>query len=651
MVLPGRSGASLLIRRVAQGTMPPGRRLPAGEITLLRRWVEAFVPWKGGPLQHTGPTPETRAGVDWWSFQPLRTPAPPAAPGPLDPGAMLESRAIDGFVWDRLRRAGLGFSPPASRREFLRRVTYDLHGLPSTPDELADFQRDRNPDAVSRVVDRLLASPRYGERMARRWLDVARFAESDGYEHDLPRPTAWPYRDWVIAAFNRDLGYPDFMAEQIAGDALHPGEPGAFAATGFLVAGGYDEVGAKGASPMMRAEVRQDELEDLVGTSMQAFLGLSAQCARCHDHKFDPIPQRDYYRLAAVFSGARHWEASQKPPVYGVRSETPAATYLLGRGSVSARGAEVTPGALSSLRAVPDRPASLSGSAGDGERRLALAAWLRDTRNPLPARVMTNRVWSWLMGRGIVETPNDFGFNGARPSHPELLDWLAARFAAPGTGGSVKSLCRAIVLSRAYRQSALPAVAGRGMEIDPECGLLWRSRPRRLEAEELRDSLLQIAGKLNLRMGGPGYQLFTWKDNAGALYETRDPDDPEFYRRAIYRMVVRGSEDPLLTSFDCPDPSNTTPRRQRTTTAVQALSLLNNGFTTRMARFFAERVRRDAGPSASLEELVGRTYQQALTRDATPAELARAAAFASRYGLAAWCRVLFNTTEFLMVDG
>jgi hypothetical protein len=333
----------------------------------------------------------------------------------------------------------------------------------------------------------------------------------------------------------------------------------------------------------------------------------------------------------------------------------------------------MAPGALSALRglefapstaaAVPTAaPSAAKGaapagpSAADRARRLELARWTTDPRNPLTPRVMVNRVWGWMFGAGIVETPNDFGFNGGRPSHPELLDYLAGRFVEPAAaaggadqpafGWSVKRLVRALALSRTYRQASSGNAAAEAKDAGNR--LLWRFNARRLESEEIRDTLLTAAGKLNLKMGGPGFQLFTWKENAGALYETIDPEGEEYCRRAIYRTVVRGAEDPLLTSLDCPDASNTTPKRQATTTATQALSLLNNSFVERQSRAFAERLMREA--PAGLAAQVKRSYALALGREPLPAEQARAVAFAERHGIAAWTRVLFNTSELLYVE-
>jgi mono/diheme cytochrome c family protein len=676
----GDHAARHLLSRVSAGTMPPQGKLPAAQVAAIRRWVNSGLPWAGGPLDPLRESTSRRAGLDWWSLQPLQEVQPPptaaAKPGETIPAA---SRAIDAFVRARLLRAGLDFAPEAPREVFIRRVTFDLHGLPPTLPEIEAFRKDARPDAYERLVDRLLASPRYGERAARRWLDTVRFAESDGFEHDMPRLNAWPYRDWVIDAFNQDMPYDRFVREQLAGDAYDPADPKAAIPTGFLVAGCFDSVGAKQAAENFRAEVRQDELEDMVGTTTQVFLGMTAQCARCHDHKYDPITQKDYYRLQAALAGAQHFGAEGKSPYYTVRSVKPPSVFVLKRGAVTAREEEVQPGGLSALRMLP---ADLSPAThSDPERRRTLAEWLTDPRNPLFKRVVVNRVWGWLFGEGLVATPNDFGFNGDRPSHPELLDYLASLFSSaatsneadreiergrdrgrsrslhpsiapslyPGMAWSLKALHRALVLSRTYRQSSrLPQRSMlNAQRLDSGNRLLWRHAPRRLESEELRDAMLSISGKLNPGRGGPGFQLFTWKSNAGALYESIDPEGEEYCRRAVYRMVVRGTEDPLLTGFDCPDPSATTPRRQTTTTATQALSLLNNRFVDRQSGHLAEALRREA---EGLPAQVRLSFQRALGREPRAEETARALEMARRHGLKAWCRVLFNTSDFLYVE-
>jgi hypothetical protein len=620
--------------------MPPDGRLGDEEVRALRRWVAAGAPWFGPDLEPVE-SQAGRAGRDWWSLRPI---APVSLP-PLasDPDAPPGARVVDAFLRRELRRQSLDFAPLDTRARLIRRLTFDLHGLPPAWDEIRAFEEDRAPGATARVVDRLLASPRYGERMARRWLDVARFAESDGYEHDMPRPHAWPYRDWVIDAFNRDLPYPEFVREQLAGDALHPGQPGAAIPTGFLVAGCFDAVGAKQASLQMRAEGRQDELEDMIGTTAQAFLGLTVQCARCHDHKHDPIPQEDYYRFQAALAGARHYGPDRRHEHYAVRSETPPVVRILARGSVLSPGRLVLPGGLCALPEVPWPPGLPD--APDPERRRRLAAWITHPRNPLLARTVTNRAWGWVFGRALAATPNDLGFQGERPSHPELLEWLAGEFVREGF--SVKRLLRTLLLTRAYRQSSAWNEAA--SRVDAENRLLWRRSPRRLESDEIRDAILAVSGALNTCRGGPGFALFTWTENAGALYRPADPEGPEFCRRSIYRTVVRGLEAPILAAFDCPDPSATTPRRQSTTTPLQALALMNSRFVDRQSRVLAARLQRDTSPPEP-EAWVRAACRLALGREPAPREVARGAAFIRRHDLRAWCRVLYNHAEFIHLD-
>ena len=640
VVEPGDPDASTLVEMVVEGLMPPKKadRLGAGEVAILKGWVKEGATWSGGALTPGSITTDRRAGLDWWSLRPIRRPVVPEV---VDAGRV--ANPIDAFVQAGLEAEGLRPAPEADPRTLIRRMTFDLHGLPPSPEEVDAFLADDAPGAVERLVDRLLASPRFGERQARRWLDVVRFAESHGYEHDSPRPNAWRYRDFVIKSLNDDQPYDRFVAEQLAGDVLAPDDPDAVAATGFLVAGPFDEVGSKVASALMRANVRQDELEDMIGVTGQAFLGLTIQCARCHNHKFDPIPQEDYYRLQAMLAGVRHGgPEADKLRAYIPRSETPGPVRLLNRGNVQSPGRTVSPGAPSAVRTVSGT-FDLSETAPEGDRRRALAGWITDRRNPLAARVIVNRIWQGHFGRGIVATPSDFGFNGTRPSHPELLDWLASELMEDGWRR--KHLHRLILLSAAYRRSSRfdPEAAS----VDADNRLLWRMSPRRLEAEEVRDSALAVSGSLNPTMGGPGFALFEAKTNAGTLYRAVDRDGPEYRRRSIYRTVVRGTEDPLLTTLDCPDASTTTPTRSVTTTPLQALALWNDRFIHRQARAFADRLERES-PEPGLR--VDRAYRLAFGRPATAAERDRALEFVARHGLASFCHVLLNANEFLLID-
>jgi mono/diheme cytochrome c family protein len=730
-IKPGDIDDSYVITRIEAGEMPPkgkGKPLAADEIATFKHWIDAGAPWPSGRvLSPFELSTATRAGRDWWSLKPLGNPAPPSVKNEA-----WVRNPIDMFVLAKLEENRLETAPPADKRTLLRRVTFDLIGLPPTPAELADFLTDDSPAAYERVVDRLLASPHYGERWARDWLDVARFGESQGFEYDRQRPNAWRYRDWVIAALNNDLPYNEFVRLQIAGDVLRPNDPEAVMATGFLVAGPWDEAGQKQQSAAMKAVVRQDELEDLVGTTAQTFLGLTANCARCHDHKFDPISQVDYYRFAAALSGVRHGDreclAAEKRagadagrhaldaemaelekqiaaiegtvrrrfsgtsdeetatapmpdvplerlladlspnerrdrdalvarltwlqlqlgllsagPVYAVSPSQPEPTHVLGRGNPAQPGNLVAPGGIAAA-SQGSAVLGLAADAPEAERRIKLAEWITGPAAPLAARVMVNRLWHYHFGVGIVDTPNDFGFNGGRPSHPELLDWLA-RSLIDGRW-HIKPLQRAIVLSSAYRQSGRPLREGENVDADDR--LLWRKSAVRLEAEALRDAILATAGQLNRTMGGPGYRDFTTREFTSTLYQTIDPVGYEFNRRTIYRSWIRSGTNRFLDVFDCPDPSTTTPKRLTTTTPLQALGLWNNSFVLRMSDRFAERLKREAGDDVRRQ--IELAYQLAFVRPPRADEVRQSVSFVREQGLPALCRVIFNSNEFLYID-
>jgi len=965
VLAPGKPDRSLLWKRIKNGEMPPKEPLSKDELTKVKAWIQAGAKWGTDPIDPFRFTTDKRAGYDWWSLQPVQRPNVPKRQNPgisQIPGFSQWSRnPIDAFILAKLRKHKLRPSPPASRLVLIRRLKFDLLGLPPAPDEVEAFLADRSPNAYEKLVDRYLASPQFGERWARHWLDLARFGESQGFERDKLRTNAWRYRDWVVNAFNADMPYDRFARLQIAGDVIRPGDPRAIIATGFLVAGPWDEVGQNQQSAAMKAVVRQDELEDVVSAVGQGFLGLTIHCARCHDHKFDPVRQEEYYRLTAALAGTRHgtrnigtltsrrqadlrsaalaaristlrqrldrltadakarilaarkntprksvepprplsawdfrkslkdrigklhvtprgkakrdssglvldgrsgyavsaklndtltqktfevwvrldnltqrgggvislqtldgrvfdaivfgerepgrWMAGSNhfrrtkpfggPPdktaakravhvaityaadgtirgylngrpygkpyratgpvrfaagksqilfglrhapvegnkllagrieraklydraltareiaasagvpadfltdaeiakslspesrqrqksiqfeiehlqalqkrwrdmkTYAVAPKPPGQSHLLNRGNPAQKGKPVTPGGVASLRGV-DADFNLPGDAPDAQRRRKLAAWMTDPNNPLFARVIVNRLWQHHFGRGIVETPSDFGFNGSRPTHPELLDWLAAELTGEsrsrtqgfdkslgsGHAWSLKHIHRLIVTSATYRQSSRvrnPQSPIRNPQsIDADNRYLWRMTPRRLEAEAVRDAILAVAGELNPAMGGPGYYDFTTHIRNTQFYEMRDPVGRTFHRRSLYRTWVRSGRNRFLDAFDCPDPSTKTPRRSVTTTPVQSLALLNNSFVLRMSDRFAERIKREAGDDPANQ--ITRCWQLVYGRPPETTELQHTLPFVKKHGLPALCRVVFNSNEFLFAD-
>jgi hypothetical protein len=923
---------SLLWQRVEGDEMPPEHPLPPAEKALLRAWIDAGSRWGSQPLDPLAFSTEKRAGRDWWSLLPLdEPPLPEAARDPWARGP------IDAWVLDRLVASGLGPSPPADPRILVRRLFIDLIGLPPSPEQVEAFMADPSEAAYERVVDELLASPHYGERWGRHWLDIVRYTESEGFEYDHPRDRAWHYRDYVIKSFNDDKPYDRFVQEQIAGDVLEPVTSDGIIATSMLVCGAWDRAGNAQANATQRAITREEEMEDMISVVGQTFLGLTLNCARCHSHKFDPVPQEDYFRIKAVFDGVKHGErpittpaeiaareqlaaaraeaiaverativaleqegarrAAERSPhrtaappgpaplfrwtfedgaqpaggklhggaeivegrlrlrretqsyfesdplpetirektleawvvladpdqgggaaisiestpdrdfdalvfgerqprkwiagsggfarthdleapqetapagqpvhvaaVYradnsitlyrngeryapsyvpaaalrsfekgaatvllglrhhgagngfldgeilqaglharalddaevaaafraggfafsqaeilaslddaeratharamarieelkreaeatsgstemsyvGVRVE-PAPTALLHRGSVTSPGPIMTPAGLSAITAV-DADLGLTPEAPEAERRKRFAAWIAAPANPLPARVIANRVWQYHFGRGLVATPSDFGLNGGRPSHPELLDWLAGELVR--SGWRLKALHRAILLSSTYRQASNHDE--KAAAIDADSILLWRYPPRRLEAEAVRDAMLAVSGELNPAMGGPSFRPFTTTSFNATFYHPIDRDDPEFNRRTVYRMNVNSGKEPLLDAFDCPSPAVKTPTRGETITPLQALSLMNNSFVQRQADRLAERALEAAG--GDLPVAIDRAYERALGRRATDAERRRAIAAAQARGLGSVCWALLNSSEFLYVQ-
>jgi mono/diheme cytochrome c family protein len=919
-ILPGSPDESLLIQAVRHADADlkmPDDKLPDAEIAILEAWVR-----DGAVDPRVAEPAATAAPGDWWSLRPLVSPSPPAgsAPGPQNP--------IDSFLDERLVKEGLVPVPEADRRSFIRRVSIDLHGLPPTPEEAAAFIADTAPGAHERLVDRLLASPRFGERMARHWFDAIHFADSHGFEHDVFRPNAWPYRDWVIKAFNDDLPWPTFVRAQLAADVFFPDDPPTFPALGYLGAGTYDH-SAAATAPRSFENLDRD---DMVTQVMSSLASTTANCARCHAHKFDPVSQEDYYALQAVFAGigkgeidwdsdslvaaarkrwrrvAREalsapetllddpenpaivaaWESASQtravwttlplatftsafgtelarlddgsilsggtPPekevitvtfrgphapitalrldlltddslpmkgpgrahngnlhlsefdarvfraggapaavniarssadfnqeswtiehaldgnpatAWGIHPEEgkphhavfvlaaplvlgpddtlaislrqihggahvigrfrlsatsgdpdaaialpaaaeealaiPAATrtraqqasiaaailtplaqaeltklpppnklyaaattavnergtivfpapreiHVLKRGDLDQPRGLVGPGALSAIVGLPSRFEFPPGTP-ESARRAALADWFVDEHNPLTWRSIANRVWQWHFGRGLCDTPGDFGRMGGLPSHPELLDWLAAEIRRTG---SLKAIHRLICTSLAYRRASLcPPELFRA---DPDNRLLARMSPHRLDAESFYDGVLLASGRLDDTRGGPAVAHFSQRPGAQLTpildYDAFDWDSPGATRRSIYRVVWRGIPDPLFDALDFPDLGLLSPTRGFSASPLQALVLANNRFVLHHARHLARRAESAAPDPAAdpLQAKIGRMVQWTWQREPTSEETAELAALASRHGLEAVARALFNGDEFLFVD-
>ena len=747
-----------------------GPRLP-----LLRGWLAALllllVCQAALPEEDLPFSAEER---NHWAFRPLRRPEVPRVKN-----TAWVKNPVDAFILARLEPLGITPAPEADRRTLIRRLKFDLLGLPPTPEEVEQFVHDTRPDAYRRLVDRLLASPHFGERWARHWLDVVRFAESDGYRQDAFRPWAWRYRDWVIRSFNQDKPFDRFVQEQVAGDELFPNDPEALVATGFLRHWPY-EFNQRDA-----VQQRRHILNDLTDTTAQVFLGLTMKCARCHDHKFDPLLQDDYYRFQAFFAPLvdrdapwpdaqaeqryrrrlaqwrkEHQELdreieqlrqeatrrfrkqqlalfspelqaiAQKPP--GQRTpweqslawlvekqlvpSTPEEVAKCLKGPEKKRWQqlcrmrqEAAPPELERVMTVaeiaPEPPPTFIPDGGDPEltathydpgfplvlgapepqirptarttgRRAALARWLTNPQNPLVARVIVNRLWHYHFRRGIVATPNDFGRRGSPPTHPKLLDWLASELIR--SGWSLKHIHRLIVTSAAYRQQSQVPPSAAARKHDPDNRLLWRQRAWRVEAEVVRDTILAVTGRLNPQLGGPS----VWPKLPKALAAHplwKAMDSPEQQRRrSIYLVVKRNDRLPLLEVFDLPQASESCARRLVTTTAPQALLLLNGPWTLEQARAWASRLQAQApgdlaqqvrqavreayGRPPRQEELqlaLGflRQQQRLLAQsaaaeaksgphDARPAEPA-GAEFAA---LVDFCHVLLNSNELIFVD-
>ncbi|GMV93874.1 MAG: hypothetical protein AMXMBFR82_36520 [Candidatus Hydrogenedentota bacterium] len=868
VVMPGDPENSRLVEAIRYANpdlqMPPKAPLPDDAVAAIEQWIASGAPWPGADDAMAAAEARVREEVEtserFWAFRPVVRPEVPGASK-----AEWISNPIDAFVLARLTEQGLAPSDQADRRTLIRRVYLDVLGLPPPPEEVDAFVADPDPGAYERLVDQVLASPHYGERWARHWLDVVRFAETTGFETNLPRRNAWHYRDYVIEALNADKSYTEFVREQIVGDAF-----GATRATGFLVGGPDDKV--KSPDIVLTRNQRDGELHDMVSTIGGAFLGLTVGCAKCHDHKFDPISQRDYYRMRAMIAGVKHGEQelpdpnrekrlakvdeaqselraiesellkfvpmarvdageparppvsslgnverfepvearfvrftvlgtsdaepcideleiytageepvnvalasagatatassefvnnakhktihlndgkygndfswipkehqdawaqielpdtftidriawardrngsfkdrlaiayrievaiepgqwrivatsedrakykpgvevpahyyaskpedakelesllakkeqlqkkinrlSAVPMVYAGQFEEPEPTRILQRGDPMSEGDVVVPGTPKLVGASCDLPAD----SPEQERRRALADWIASPDNPFTARVIVNRIWQHHFGRGIVDTPSDFGAMGARPSHPELLDWLSSELIAQDW--RLKSMHRMILLSSTYRQSAVPR--SDALAVDADSRYLWRFPPRRLEAEPLRDSILAVSGALNRTMGGPGYDVFEPDDSYVHIYVPKEEFAPGDLRRMIYQWKPRVEQDITFGVFDCPDATQATPKRVSSTSPLQALSLLNSPFMNAQAEVFAGRLKNEAGET--IEDQVRRAFLLAFGREPDSEETAASAAFVRDRGLILFCRALYSANEFLYLN-
>ncbi len=736
-LVPGDPDRSLLIIAVRQTNkdlrMPPKQKLSGTQIADLEAWVKmgAIDPRQAVPGKVATSEPRVKYGMSleegrkFWSFQPVKDPPLPKVKNHSWPRT-----AVDHFILARLEQTGITPAPPADRRTLLRRVTFDLTGLPPTPAEMDAFLADTTPQAFEKVVDRLLASPRYGERWGRHWLDVVRYADTCGNAADYPVPQAHKYRDWVISAFNRDLPYDQFLRVQLAGDLM----PGGTEAERYerIIATGYLAIARRFGGD--RLGEHHLTLEDTIDNLGRAVLGSSIACARCHDHKFDPFTMSDYYGLYGIFQSTRYpfpgAEVGTRQEDFVPLMSPPEIEALLrpyrAKEAVLAAEIKQLEAAEAEARkapAGPDKQARVTASAkalaearkkrtelqkeapsinnayavvdakpanarihvrGDPKRlgdevprhfpavlggqqlpkdcatsgRLHLAEWLTDPKNPLTARVMVNRIWLHHFGKGIVPTPNDFGRRGQPPTHPELLDFLAARFVE--SGWSVKALHRLIVLSQTWQLSSTDV--DQNVKLDPTNDWFWRQTRRRLDAEAIRDTLLFVSGNLDERSGGahpfPAPHTWNWTQHRPfvALYETR--------QRSVYLMQQRIRKNPYLALFDGADPSSSTGVRLPSTTPLQALFLMNDPLVHREAATLAGRVLAVAPTEAARLALV---YQLALNRAPAADEQRECAEFLQKYrtkllGLrtpsdqldsktwTALARALMSGNEFVFVD-
>lgn len=643
--------------RIRSGEMPPEDqpRLTSGD-------AEAVVGWITRQLE-SGPV-----GRAHWAFQPLRQ---NITPPPAQNHVGWIRNDIDRFVLARLSAAGLSPSPEADRVTLIRRVTFDLIGLPPTPEEVVAFVADDSAHAWEQLVDRLLASPHYGERWGRHWLDLAQYADSSGFHNDLDRPHAWKYRDYVIRSFNQDKPYARFVAEQLAGDEVDDADEESFIATGFCRNGPSNDDNM-GKTPEALAQYRADQLDNLISTTSTVFLGVTIGCARCHNHKLEPITSHDYYSLLAIFNGTqKHGLVPGTEDAKGAKVKVDPAvqiqalversakvppTFVMRRGLAANKGEEVQPAMPAVLVAAPvvfPQPAS---DAKSSLRRRTLAEWITSPDNPLAWRVLANRVWQHHFGRGIVATPSNLGVSGAAPTHPELLDWLARQLI--DNGGHLKPLHKLIVMSATYRQSSQHREDA--TTIDPSNRLLWRMNLQRLEAEVLRDSILAASGKLNLKPGGPGIkpriraELLTASQRN--KWPTVEKENDNHWRRSVYIYSKRQLLMPMMELFDAPTTTDSCSVRLASVVPTQALLLMNDEFVEDQAGYLAARAVAEAG--SELDLVVKRIFERTISRVPNSHRLLEAVEFVTlretqsnrKDALVDLAHVLFNSSEFLYVE-
>lgn len=733
--------------------MPPKGKMPQKNIDVLTKWVKLGAPFPDGELksahgEEKGPPRVNEENKRHWSFRPLVRPSVPEIAGVAS-----TTNAIDAFIAARRGEAGLNANPPADKVTLIRRAYYDLIGLPPTTAQVEAFVKDDSPNAFEKVIDQLLENPQYGERWARHWLDLVRYAETNSFERDNPKPYVWKYRDYVIRAFNEDKPYDRFVREQLAGDELADATPDSIVATGYYRLGAWDD---EPADPEL---ARFDELDDIAAVTGQTFLGLTVNCARCHDHKLDPIPQKDYYQLISFFRNIRRYgarsdqsvrdasigpvepgeqgaakakaaqqynakvsqvnrdianiERTSREKLQGVAKDDfnsdayrvrilkqhvgkvisqqkldryislrkereelaanqpkevelallvkePGAnapeTHVLIRGNPHAKGDVVQPAFLSILS--PPDPNIEPTQNGTSGRRLALANWIADKSNPLTARVMANRLWHYHFGRGIVRSTNNLGLQGDKPTHPELIDWLASELIAGGW--KMKRMHKLIMLSNTYRMASTPSKAE--LAADPVNNYYWRFNMRRLEAEEVRDSILAVNGSLNAKMFGPSIyptippEVLHGQSRPGAGWKTSPPEEQR--RRSVYIHIKRSLPVPIIKSFDGADTDQPCPVRFSTTQPTQALGMLNSTFLMEQAKVFAETLKKEAG--AEPAEQVAAALRRVTQRQPTNAEIERGVRLmkdlqteykvSNDDALKYYCLTALNLNEFIFLD-